>query len=106
MRRRVLGEFPLQGTAMNAEQPGSLRNVPLAIGDDALQVLPLDSGQRRNGGGRRLKLAGGGGAQLVVDRENLVGVGRLAWTMMPKAQESGDNTEIELIDCKTCTGFS
>src|SRR5215831_18215497 len=47
IRRRVFRQFPLQGPAMDSEQFRCLRYIAVAVGKDALNVLPFHPCKRR-----------------------------------------------------------
>jgi hypothetical protein len=72
--RRVLVEFPLQGPAVEAEEFCGLGDVAVTIGENALDMLPLDAGEAGDGGAEGREGIGGG-IETAVGGEDLFGVG-------------------------------
>src|SRR3954454_7189011 len=70
---RVLAEDALQGAPMHVETARRLRNVAVALLEDALDVLPAHAVGRHRVAGRRRQLAAMRGQRLL----DGVGVGRL-----------------------------
>jgi hypothetical protein len=68
---RVLGELPLKGTAMDAEEFGGLGHVSTAVRQHALDMFPFDAGQARNDL-RRSRAGLRGCAYGFVSRQDLV----------------------------------
>src|SRR5687768_11314471 len=66
----VLGELALEGAALDAEAAGGLGDVAGAVGEDALDVLPLDPGE-----GGDVVVAGDGSAVDVAAGDAVAGEG-------------------------------
>src|SRR6266851_1639539 len=84
--RRVLAQHALKGPTVHLEAAGGLRNVALALLEDALDMLPAHAvGRHRVGGRRRQRIVAG--EQGMLDG---VGVGRLGQVVDGAGLHRGD----------------
>jgi hypothetical protein len=72
---RVLIQFPLQGPAVEAEEFCGLGDVAVTIGEDALDVFPLDAGEAGDGRAEGRERSGTG-VEAAVGGEDFLCVGR------------------------------
>lgn len=77
---RIFRQLALKRPPMNAQKFRGLRDVPVAVGKNALDMFPFDSRKRRHGGWRML--LGRVYAQFSISIENLFGVSGFCQVMI------------------------